>query len=201
MLKYDYKKRLTIEEIKAHPWMQGETASLQEVQAEINKRKKTIKTRLNDDPSGSRDTLDSEGYQTIYDDATKRSNETNGGPIDLDRERKIKIYNPDHALNTEFFSHFLPRTLLGALISYTNQQTLKMEVSQNTYKVTMTVSSENGNQFTFIAQILKVIPKEKLDAVRSTFADGDDSSDSDGLYENPTTDKDEEIKEKGEEID
>lgn len=76
-----------------------------------------------------------------------------------------------------------------------------MEVSQNTYKVTMTVSSENGNQFTFIAQILKVIPKEKLDAVRSTFADGDDSSDSDGLYENPTTDKDEEIKEKGEEID
>lgn len=31
MIKYDYKKRFTIEEIKAHPWMQGEVATLQEV--------------------------------------------------------------------------------------------------------------------------------------------------------------------------
>ena len=31
MIKYDYKKRLTIEEIKSHPWMQGEVATIQEV--------------------------------------------------------------------------------------------------------------------------------------------------------------------------
>lgn len=43
MLKYDYKKRLTIEEIKAHPWMQGEVATIQEVQEEIYERKKKIK--------------------------------------------------------------------------------------------------------------------------------------------------------------
>lgn len=49
MIKYDYKKRFTIDEIKAHPWMQGEVATLQEVQEELQERKKTIRQMLNDD--------------------------------------------------------------------------------------------------------------------------------------------------------
>lgn len=49
----------------------------------------------------------------------------------------------------------------------------------------MTISSENGNQFTFVAQVLKVLSKQKIAEQKSKFVDGDDSSDSDGLYENP----------------
>lgn len=49
MIKYDYKKRFTIDEIKSHPWMQGEIATLQEVQEELQERKKTIKINLNDE--------------------------------------------------------------------------------------------------------------------------------------------------------
>jgi len=41
--------------------------------------------------------------------------------VDLDKERKIKIYNVECPKNTEFFSLFPPKILLGALISYTNQ--------------------------------------------------------------------------------
>jgi hypothetical protein len=49
MIKYDYKKWFTIEEIKSHPWMQGEVATLQEVQEELQEWKKTIRQRLNED--------------------------------------------------------------------------------------------------------------------------------------------------------
>lgn len=179
--------------------MQGEVASLQEVQEEIQDRKKTIRQRLNDDPFGSKDTLDSEGYTEICDQATSRSDGITGGPIDLDKIRKIKIYNLDNPKTTEFFSLFPPKIILGALISYTKEKKLKLEVSPNTYKLTMTISSENGNQFTFVAQILKVLTRQKIAEMRSKFTDGDESSDSDGLYENPDN-LDQKEEEKGEEV-
>ena len=38
MIKYDYKKRLTLEEIRNHQWMQGPMATEEEVRSEIYKR-------------------------------------------------------------------------------------------------------------------------------------------------------------------
>ena len=71
MIKYDYKKRLTIEEIKNHPWMQGEVATLKEVQEEIMERKKIINARLDTfDDDVSIDTQESE-YKEIYNEAIK----------------------------------------------------------------------------------------------------------------------------------
>lgn len=61
----------------------------------------------------------------------------------------------------------------------------------------MTISSENGNQFTFVAQVLKVLSKQKIAEQRSKFVDGDDSSDSDGLYENPINPNEQKEEEKG----
>lgn len=105
----------------------------------------------------------------------------------------------DNPKTTEFFSLFPPKIILGALISYTKEKKLKLEVSPNTYKLTMTISSENGNQFTFVAQILKVLTRQKIAEMRSKFTDGDESSDSDGLYENPDN-LDQKEEEKGEEV-
>lgn len=51
----------------------------------------------------------------------------------------------------------------------------------------MTISLENGNQFSFIAQILKVYTNQRISEIKSKLLDGDDSSDSEGLYEDPTT--------------
>ena len=39
MLKFDYKKRLSIQEIKDHPWMNGPTASEEEIRTELALRK------------------------------------------------------------------------------------------------------------------------------------------------------------------
>jgi len=100
---------MTIDEIKAHPWMQGEVATLQEVQEEISARKKEFSTKLNEDLVNSQDTNDSEEYREIFKDEVMRSlNLTPGSPADLERERKIKIYNPDQPRNTQFFSVFPP---------------------------------------------------------------------------------------------
>ncbi len=150
MIKYDYKKRFTIEEIKAHPWMQGEVATLQEVQEELQERKKTIWQKLNEDGYDSEETDVSEGYKEIYDEAIKRSCDATGYTIDIEKERKIKIFNPDCEKNTCFYSQFHPKILLGGLISYSKEKTLKIEVSPNSYKITMLISAENGNQFTFV---------------------------------------------------
>lgn len=46
----------------------------------------------------------SDGYKEIYNEAIKWSSEATGQPIDLDKERKIKIYNQECSKNTEFFS-------------------------------------------------------------------------------------------------
>lgn len=83
MIKYDYKKRFTIDEIKAHPWMQGEVATLQEVQEELQERKKTIRQMLNDDGYDTQETDVSVGYKEIYDEAIKRSCDAAGYTIDI----------------------------------------------------------------------------------------------------------------------
>jgi hypothetical protein len=59
------------------------------------------------------------------------------GHFDLDKERKIKIYNPDIPKSTEIFSYFSPKTLLGAIINYFKDNTLNLKISPNTYKITM----------------------------------------------------------------
>ncbi len=107
MIKYDYKKRLTIDEIKEHPWLKGEVATVQEVAQELSERRKIIKTRLgmDEDESLSVDTMDS--YNEEYHQAVQRS-EGEAWTEECGKDRKIKIYDPEYARNTEFFSTFKP---------------------------------------------------------------------------------------------
>ena len=46
MIKYYYKKRLTIEEIKDHPWTKGEIATEEEILKKLASRKVEIKRKL-----------------------------------------------------------------------------------------------------------------------------------------------------------
>lgn len=82
---------------------------------------------------------------------------------------------------------FPPRILLGALINFCKENTLKIKVSPHSYKATLQLSTENGNQFTVVAQVLKVLSRQQIAENRDKFVDGDDSSDSDGMYEDPST--------------
>ena len=142
----------------------------------------------------------SECYKEIYDDAIKRSCDKAGYTIDIKKERKIKIFNPDVEKNTCFYSQFHPKILIGALISYTKDKALEVKVSPNSYKVTMTIYTENGNQFKFVCQILKVLSKQWIADNKEKLQDGNESSDSDDLYEDPIKQKENQDEENGEQV-
>lgn len=71
------------------------------------------------------------------------------------------------------------------MISYTKDKTLSIKVSPNSYKITVQIYAENGNQFTFVCQILKVLSKQWISENKQDLLDGNESSDSDDLYEDP----------------
>ena len=106
MIKYDYKKRLSLEEVKNHPWLKGEVATHDEVVEELASRSKTINAKLSQDTdSVNESTVDS--YSHKFDDAASRDTDFNVGE-EVCKERKIKIYDPEFGRKTEFFSTFKP---------------------------------------------------------------------------------------------
>ena len=72
MLKFDYKKRFSIDQIKEHAWMQKEIATEAEVKAELAKRKAEIKMRLNQEDSSDAEGTTADGNTidpSIFSDA------------------------------------------------------------------------------------------------------------------------------------
>lgn len=49
MIKYDFQRRFTIDEIKEHPWYNGPVATPEEVRKELESRKREINKRLSVD--------------------------------------------------------------------------------------------------------------------------------------------------------
>lgn len=153
MIKYDYKKRFTIEEIKDHPWMKGDIASEDEVRKELAKRKREIKKKL----GGSEDDdIDDDELTNIHSEAF--SNIERGDEDDYDEEevdRKIKLYNPELPTMTEFMSTFKPNVLLGAIYNFCKDTKIDFKLSKEEYKATVTMSSEDENIVDFVAEVQK----------------------------------------------
>lgn len=99
MLKYDYKKRFTCEEIKEHAWMKGDVATEEEVRKELAQRKVEIKKKLNEEEVDEDEITQafSEDIETI-----NRGDEDEFTEEEV--ERKVKVYNHDFPTMTEFFS-------------------------------------------------------------------------------------------------
>lgn len=178
MIKYDYKKRFTIEEIKGHPWMKGPIASEDEVKMELSKRKKEIKKKLGDE-----DDVDTEELADVHKSAfdgigwTQRGDEEDYQEEEIDR--RIKLYNPEFPSMTEFFSTFKPDVLLGAVHNYCKDKKIEFTLSKDEYKATIQMPSEDGNIVDFVAEVLKFkknaeIGAEDEDVFESVEDDEDD---------------------------
>jgi serine/threonine protein kinase len=151
MIKYDYKKRFTIEEIKAHPWMKGPIATEEEVKKELSLRKHDIKKKLGED-----DDVDDEELTNIHSeafDSIERGDESDYDEEEVDR--KIKLYNPDLPCMTEFMSTFKPNVLLGAVHNFCKEKKIEFKLSKDEYKATVQMPSEDENIVDFTAEILK----------------------------------------------
>ena len=178
MLKYDYKRRLTIAEIKEHEWMKGPTATPEEVEEELANRRKDIRQKLGSQGDGDSIASMDTNFEE-YEEAVKRSIKCNHFSEEEIKESMIKIYDPEYARNTEFFSTFHPQALIGAILSYFSDK-IDERLSPNKFKVVLSLTSEQGSIVSFSAEIQKVLAP---DADRENLVEGDESSDSDCYYE------------------
>lgn len=152
MIKYDYKKRFTIEEIKNHSWMQGEVATEEEVRKELAARKIEIKRKLGegDDETDCDEVADihKAEFENIERGDEDEWQETEVG-------RKIKVYNPAFPTLNEFFSTFKPNVLMGAVHNFCKDKKLSFELSKEEYSATVEMPSEDDNIVKFSVEILK----------------------------------------------
>lgn len=151
MIKYDYKKRFTIEEIKDHPWMKGPIASEEEVQKELSSRKREIKKKL-----GEEDDVDDEELTNIHSeafDSIERGDESDYEEDEV--ARNIKLYNPELPAMTEFMSTFKPNVLLGAVHNFCKDKKISFDLSKEEYKAKVQMPSEDDNIVDFGVEVLK----------------------------------------------
>lgn len=151
MIKYDYKKRFTVDEIKAHPWMKGPIATESEVRKELANRKIEIKKRLGTEDGEELDGL-VDSFKESFENA-HRGDEDAWNEEEIDR--KIKLYDPEFPTLTEFFSTFKPDVLFGAINNFCNEKTLEFKLSKDEYKATVQMQSEDENIVDFVVEVLK----------------------------------------------
>jgi serine/threonine protein kinase len=154
MIKYDYKKRFTIDEIKAHPWMKGEIASIDEVKKELASRKIEIKRKLGEGDHET-DCGDADLHKAEFEEI-ERGDEEEWHEDEVDR--KIKVYNPEFPTLTEFFSTFKPNVLLGAVHNFCKDKKLEFKLDKEEYAATVQMPSEDDNIVDFTVEVLKQKP-------------------------------------------
>lgn len=159
MVKYDYKKRFTIDEIKEHPWMQGEVATEEEVLKELASRKVEIKRKLGDSDDDT-DTGDLADVHKAEFETIERGDEDEWVENEIDR--KIKVYNPEFPTMTEFFSTFKPNVLLGAVHNFCKDKKFEFKLDKEEYTATIQMPSEDDNIVDFAVEVLKVKPDAEI---------------------------------------
>lgn len=172
MVKYDYKKRFTIEEIKAHAWMQGPIATEEEVKKELASRKIEIKRKL-----GDSDDTDLEDLADVHKDEFEKI-ERGDEPewVEEEIDRRIKVYNPEFPAMTECFSTFKPNVLLGAVYNFCKDKILEFKLGSEDYSATVQMPSEDDNIVDFAVEVLKVKPEldEEVDCDELEEVEDDD---------------------------
>ncbi len=185
MLKYDFQRRLTIDEIKEHPWYNGPVATADEIKKELDARKRDINQKLYSETEEMEDPVDPDEIAEAH--VTALEEISRGEGIDEDEEecaplRKIKVYDPTAPKLTEFFSTFKPDVLLGALINFANKnKQIDTKADKNKYKAFVQMPSDEENIVEFIVEIQKVKETDEADEAEEEkdplMADSDDEDD------------------------
>jgi serine/threonine protein kinase len=175
MIKYDYKKRFTIDEIKNHAWMKGEIATEDEVRKELAARKKEIKRKLGEEEfdTDCEDVANrhSEEFETIERGDEDEWNED-------EQARQIKVYNPEFPAMTEFFSTFGPNVLLGAVHNFCKDKKLEFKLGKEDYSASVQMPSEDDNIVDFVVEVLQSRPDDEVgEEDEDKFADVEEDED------------------------
>jgi hypothetical protein len=118
----------------------------------------------------------------FYEDTVKRSSGVGSDWMAEVKPRKIKVYNRSRRINTEFFSTFPPTALMGAVFTFVEDKKIDLRISSNSFKAIIQTLTDSGNEITFTVQCQKLL---REGASRKRVVESEDSSDSEGEYENP----------------
>jgi serine/threonine protein kinase len=144
MLQFDPTHRLSIAEIKSHPWLKKAGLSINDVQKEFSERKAKL-----DAEAEAKRIMEAEkkkaaaarvpgasagGRRQVYrgeGDELMEAEELAPIKIDRDVQKYMRVMNK----TTEMFSTFDPETLLGLLAEFAKNSATNFEISDKTYKV------------------------------------------------------------------
>ena len=146
LFSYNPCHRLTISEIKSHPWFNGPMPTVDEIKQEFKTRKADLeaeqKRQKDEDPT-----------HTDFDPSLFEGNTVHRGIGDSDEEakgeveREIEEYDSDFAKYTQFFSTSKLDDLWNTLASYTKQITTDYSFSADEYSVLAKVMKEPTGKY------------------------------------------------------
>lgn len=129
MMKMNPDERMTIDEIFAHPWMQGEVTSQDEIIEDFNNRKKIVDDNAHNEREEKRKNRtknkDKNARRAIGDGSEKNEDED---PTSIWRDLDVPEYDVHVHKTTKFFTTGIP-------LDYMLQLTTYFEDKNITYKV------------------------------------------------------------------
>ena len=178
MLSYQPEQRLSLADVKGHPWMEGHTATHVEVNAEFAKRFAMIEQerKIKAQKKAAMKAMKSGAAYTGY----KASHRSAGGADDDESQEslapiRVAPYQPvgsiDHRINT-IFSKEDPQDILDFIGVYAGKNCNQFDFAKNKPKVTMKFLLENEEALQIKARLTKV-EEEKLYALEFSRMSGE----------------------------
>ncbi len=169
MLQLDPTHRLSIAEVKAHPWYNGPFSTIEGIQGEFAKRKEIINKEIEvkrvqkESERAARAAGGQVAGRRAYKGAHRGDEEEEGADLTatdiLSKKRMLDEYMPIVARNTQFFTAAEPDVILQTLIDFAESKGVKLEVSEVKYKAKTSILTEE-DRVDLTMTILRVDPKK-----------------------------------------
>lgn len=155
MLQFDPTHRLSLAEVKAHPWYNGPVATLEDVHAEFTQRIEVIRKEneakriAKEQEKANRATGGYAAQRRQYRKGTvnrghgEEGQEESKYQIEEENKRQIEEYVKLFNKNTEFFTTEQPDIILQELEGYFEEKGYKVQVAKDKYKVKVEILSES----------------------------------------------------------
>jgi hypothetical protein len=154
MLQFDPTHRLSMADVIAHPWFNGETATLEQTQQEFCQRKAKIDEEAMQkqvQKEQQKQMATSGGYaaqRRAYRGAHRGEgdeDENEEEKFQVDSQRTVEPYERLVAKNTEFFSTNHPDEILSQLVDFLEKAGSKYDISKDKYKIKATLSPKDSS--------------------------------------------------------
>lgn len=168
MLQFDPSHRLSMAEVKAHPWYNGPVATLADIQQEFAMRKASIdkeneeKRIQKEQEKAQRATGGFAAQRRQYRKGTVNRSEPSRGDGEEEnkygveeQKRQIEEYVRLVGKNTEFFTTENPDEVLDELVGYFEEKGFKVNIAKDKYKLKVTQPIDEEFDVEFTVRILK----------------------------------------------